>query len=108
MNAITERHLWTGLATGIAAIAAWFVATRTTLLLAYKGGTLSQVQGICDSGLGRLGRAMYTQAATNCNSVDSYSMWLNLLGFAGLLLAVASVAVLFYRSQHRPSETVTR
>jgi hypothetical protein len=102
---ITDRQLWGGVTTGLAAIAGWFAATHTTLLLAYRGGTLSQVQGICDSGIGQLGRAMSTQAAASCSQVDTYSMWLNLAGFAGLMLAIASAALLAYRAQHRPTLT---
>jgi hypothetical protein len=98
---ITDRQLWGAVATGLAAIVGWFAATHTTLLLAYRGGSLSQVQGICDSGLGQLGRAMSAQAEASCSQVDTYSMWLNVAGFAGLMLAIASAALLAYRSQHR-------
>jgi hypothetical protein len=98
---VTDRQLWGGVATGLAVIAGWFTATHTTLLLAYRGGSLSQVQGICDSGLGQLGRAMSAQTAARCSQVDSYSMWLNVAGFAGLMLAIASAALLAYRAQHQ-------
>ncbi len=107
---ITDRDLWTGLTIGLAAIAAWFLATRTTLFLAYgTSGTphdLAQAQSMCDGGLGQFARALNAQAAANCTSVDTYAMWLNLAGFAGLLLAAASVAVLAYR-HNRPSAATT-
>jgi hypothetical protein len=103
----TDRRFLAGLITGIAGIVIWFVATRTTLLLAYRGGSLSQVQAICSSGIGQLGRIMSTQANAECASIDRYAMWLNVLGFAALLLVIGSAGVLIYRAMQRPSAAST-
>ena len=97
MNA--HRRPWTGIAIGLALIAVWYAVTRTSLILAYRGGTLSQVQGICDSSIGRFSRALSAQGAANCNHIDSLSTWWNAAGFAGLFLAIACAGWLIYQSQ---------
>jgi hypothetical protein len=99
---VTRKRIpwtWAGITAGLILIAVWFAVTRTTLVLAYRGGTLSQVQGICDSSLGRFGRAMSAQGAAGCNHIDGLATWWNAAGVAGLLLIVASAAVLIYQSQ---------
>jgi hypothetical protein len=73
---VTGRQLWYGIAAGLLMIMGWYAATRTTLLLAYgRGGklTLHQVQGICDSASGQIGRALSGPAAANCGSVHNYT-----------------------------------
>lgn len=106
---ITDRQLRAALIIGLAAIVVWFAATRTTLLLAYGKNssplTLNQVQGVCDSSMGLIARNLSAQGAANCASVDIYSMWLNVAGFAGLMLAIASAALIAYRSQHQPARS---
>ena len=103
---MTARKLaWDGVIGGLFLIGAWFAATRTTFWYAYRGGSLSQVQGLCDSGLGRLSRALSAQGAAECSHIDSVSANWNITGFAGLLLAVASAAWLVYQAQHKPQVT---
>jgi hypothetical protein len=105
---VTDRQLWYGIAAGLLVITGWYAATRTTLLLAYgNGGTLNlrQVQGICDSAIGQIGRALSGQAAVNCGSVDSYAKWLNVTGVAGLFLTVTCGAFLRYRIEHRAASS---
>ncbi len=102
----TDRQLWYGIAAGLLVIMGWYAATRTTLLLAYGNGgslTLHQVQGICDSAIGQIGRALPVQAAANCGSAGNYATWLNITGAAGLFLAVTCGALLAYRIEHRPA-----
>ena len=99
---ITGTQLRIGAAAGIALIFAWFAATRTTLLLAYRGGTLSQVHAICDSSVGQLGRLMSARAATECSNIDNALTWWNVAGIAGVLLAAGCGALLAYRAAHRP------
>jgi hypothetical protein len=105
---VTDRQLWYGIAAGLLMIMGWYAATRTTLLLAYGNGgtlTLHQVQGICDSSIGQIGRALPVQAAVNCGSVDGYAKWLNVTGAAGLFLTVTCGALLRYRIEHRPASS---
>jgi hypothetical protein len=104
---VTDRQLWYGIAAGLLVIMGWYAATRTTLLLAYGNGTLTlhQVQGICDSAIGQIGRALSGQAAVNCGSVDSYAKWLNITGVAGLFLTVTCGALLRYRIEHRAASS---
>jgi hypothetical protein len=97
MNA--RQRPWAGIIIGGALITLWYIANRTTLVLAYKAGTLSQVQGICDSNLGRLGRAFSAQGAAECSHIDSLSTWWNAAGFAGLLLILACAGWLIYQAQ---------
>lgn len=104
---ITKRHLWTGMITGVALIIAWFAAMHTKLLYAYRGGTLSQVHAVCDSGIGQFGRLMSARAAAECNSIDNTVTWWNVAGVAGLLLALACGGLLIYRAQHKPSAAST-
>lgn len=94
-----DQNLAGWLTVGLVLIAAWYLATRTTLLFAYRAGTLAQVQSLCDSGLGRIARGMSAQGAARCGHVDSLAMWLNLAGIAGVLLVVgvAGYAVLARR-----------
>jgi len=99
---ITRRDLRIGAAIGGALIAAWFAATRTKLLYAYRGGTLSQVHAVCDSGIGQFGRLLNTTAAAECNSIDNAVTWWNVAGAAGLLLTAACGIMLIYRAQHKP------
>ena len=94
---------WKGIVIGGGLVVAWYIATRTTIVLAYKAGTLSQVQGICDSSTGRLARALSAQGAADCSHIDSISMWWNLAGFAGLALVIGCGAWLIYRSQRTSS-----
>jgi hypothetical protein len=104
----TDRQLWYGIAAGLLMIMGWYAATRTTLLLAYGNGgtlTLHQAQGICDSAIGQIGRALSAQAAVNCGSVDSYAKWLNITGVAGLFLTVTCGATFGYRIEHRPASS---
>jgi hypothetical protein len=61
------------------------------------------VQGICDSAIWQIGRALSVQAAVNCGSVDGYAMWLNVTGVAGFFLTVICGALLGYRIEHRPA-----
>lgn len=103
---ITDRQLWYGIAAGLLMIMGWYAATRTTLLLAYGNGgnlTLHEVQGICDSAIGQIGRALSVQAAANCGSAGNYTSWLNITGAAGLFLTVTCGALLAYRIEHRPA-----
>jgi hypothetical protein len=103
---ITGRQLWYGIAAGLLMIMGWYAATGTTLLLAYgRGGnlTLHEVQGICDSAIGQIGRGLSGQAAVNCGSVHSYATWLNITGVAGVFLTVACGALLAHRIEHRPA-----
>ncbi|HEV8275798.1 MAG TPA: hypothetical protein VGQ26_08895 [Streptosporangiaceae bacterium] len=105
---VTDRQLWYGIAAGLLVIMGWYAATRTTLLLAYGNGgtlTLHQVQGICDSAIGQIGRALPVPAAVNCGSVDGYAKWLNVTGVAGLFLTVTCGAFLRYRIEHRPASS---
>lgn len=83
-----DQSLAGWLTVGLALIGGWFVATRTTLLFAYRAGTLAQVQSLCDSTLGRVARDMTTTAASNCAHADSLAMWLNLAGITGVLLVI--------------------
>jgi hypothetical protein len=96
---VNAKLAWGGVVTGLILIAAWYAITRTTLILAYRAGTLSQVQGLCDSNLGRLSRAMSSQSAFTCGHIDSLSTWCNAAGFAGLLLILACAGWLIYQSQ---------
>ena len=103
---VTGRQLWYGIAAGLLMIMGWYAATRTTLLLAYGHGgnlTLHEVQGICDSASGQIGRGLSGQAAANCGSVHSYATWLNITGVAGVFLTVACGALLTHRIEHRPA-----
>lgn len=97
MNA--QQRPWAGIIIGGALIALWYIATRTTLVLAYKAGTLSQVQGLCDSNIGRLSRALSAQGAADCNHIDGLSTWWNAAAFAGLLLIVGCAGWLIYQHQ---------
>lgn len=96
-----DKNLRSILALGLVLIAGWFAATHTTLIYAWKGGSLSQVQSICDSGLGRLSRGLSASGAAECSRIDSLSMWWNVAGFAGLLAAVVAGFLLIYRAQQR-------
>ncbi len=94
---------WLGVAAGLGLIAAWFAATRTTLLLAYGTPatgihTLAQAQGLCDSSIGQYARTLSAQGAANCSGVDAVSMHWNIAGFAGLLLAISCGVLLAYRA----------
>ena len=105
---ITGRQLWYGIAAGLLMIMGWYAATRTTLLLAYGHGgnlTLHEVQGICDSASGQIGRALSAPAAVNCGSVDGYAKWLNVTGAVGLFLTVTCGALLRYRIEHRAASS---
>lgn len=104
---------WAGIAAGLALIAAWYAATRTTLLIAYGSPaagtrTLAQVQGICDSSFGTFARTMSAQGAAGCGHIDSLSTSWNAAGFAGLLLAAAAGIVLIYRAQRPRGDTASR
>jgi hypothetical protein len=99
---ITSTQLRLGATAGVALIAAWFAAMHTTLILAYKGGTLAQVHAMCGSSIGQFGRLLNTIAAAECNSIDNTVTWWNVAGAAGLLLAVTCGATLLYRAQHKP------
>jgi hypothetical protein len=101
MNA--SQRPWAGIIIGGGLIAIWYIATRTTLVLAYKAGTLAQVQGLCDSNLGRLSRAMNAQGDAACTHIDGLSMWWNLAGFAGLALVVGCGIWAAYLAQHKPT-----
>jgi hypothetical protein len=101
---VTGRQLWYGIAAGLLMIMGWYAATRTTLLRACGNGgtlTLHQVQGICDSTIGQIGRALPVQALVDRGSVDGYDKWLNATGVAGLFLTVTCGAFLRYRIEHR-------
>lgn len=99
---------WTGAVLGIALIAGWFAATRTTMWNAYGNQdtgirTLSQAQGICDSDIGQLSRTMSVQGAANCAAIDHTAMLWNAAGFTGLLLLVICAVVLgFHAAGRRP------
>lgn len=94
-----DKNLRTVLALGLVAVAGWFAAVHTTLIYAWKGGSLSQVQGICDSSLGRFSQALSSNGAAECAHIDSLAMWWNLAGFAGLLAAGVAGFLLIYRAQ---------
>jgi hypothetical protein len=82
---VADRQLWYGIAAGLLMIMGWYAVTRTTVLFAYGNGgtlTLHQVQGICGSAIGQIGRALSGQAAVDCGSVDSYAKWLNITAVA--------------------------
>ena len=98
---MTSTQLRIGAAAGVALIFAWFAATRTTLILAYKGGTLAQVHAICGSSIGQFGRLLNHAAAAECNSIDNTLTWWNLAGAAGALLAFGCGALLTWRAQHK-------
>jgi hypothetical protein len=103
---VTGRQLWYGIAAALLMILGWYAATRTTLLLAYGHGgnlTLHEVQGICDSAIGQIGRGLSVQAKANCGSVHSYATWLTITSVAGVFLTVACGAVLAHRIEHRPA-----
>jgi hypothetical protein len=105
---VADRQLWYGIAAGLLMIMGWYAVTRTTLLFAYGNGgtlTLHQVQGICDSAIGQVGRALSGPAAVNCGSVDSYGKWLNITGVAGLFLTVTCGVTFGYRIEHRPASS---
>jgi hypothetical protein len=99
---VTSTQLRLGAAAGIALIAAWFAALHTTLILAYRGGTLAQVHAMCGSSIGQFGRLLNATAAAECNSIDNTVTWWNVAGAAGLLLAVTCGAMLLYLAQHKP------
>jgi hypothetical protein len=100
MNA--NQRPWAGIVIGGGLIALWYIVTRTTLALAYRGGTLSQVQGMCNSNLGMVSRAMSARGDAACNHISALSTWWNLAGFTGLALILGCGAWLIYRSQHKP------
>lgn len=97
-----------GAVLGVALIAVWFAATRTTMWNAYGNQdtgirSLAQAQGVCNSDIGQISQTMSAQGAANCAGINHTAMLWNAAGFAGLLLAIISVAMLAYRAQHRPS-----
>jgi hypothetical protein len=94
-----HQRPWAGIIIGGGLIALWYIATRTTLVLAYRAGTLSQVQGLCNSNIGMVSRAMSAQGDAACNHIGTVATWWNAAGFAGLLLVLGCAGWLVYQSQ---------
>lgn len=66
----------------ILAAAGWALG-HTTLLVAWKAGNASQVNGLCASGIGQLGQAVNAGLRNSCGQVALYeqaSGWLIILG----------------------------
>jgi hypothetical protein len=88
---------WAGLIAGAALIIAWYLATRTTLIIAYGAGSMSQAQSLCGSGFGYLARGMSPKTDLACSHITSDMNWWNLAGFAGLALLAGCAAWLIWQ-----------
>jgi hypothetical protein len=82
---------WVTVAGVITAIAGYALG-QTTLLVAYTGGrTVSQVNGLCTSAIGRLGQAMSSRTAGNCGQVAMYEQAHGWLIIAGVLAIAGGI-----------------
>jgi hypothetical protein len=71
------------IAAGVILAAVGWILGHTTLLVAWQGGTASQVNGICTSAAGQLGQVMIAGLRGSCSQIALYeqaSGWLIILG----------------------------
>jgi hypothetical protein len=93
---IEHQRRWTPawvIVTGAILACAGYALGQTTILVAYTGGrTVSQVNGICASGIGQLGQAMSTTVSQRCGQVAMYEQihgWLIIIGVVAVAAGIA-------------------
>jgi len=94
-DVIRPQRKWTPgwvIATGVLLAAAGYALGQTTLLVAYKGGTVSQVNGICTSALGQFAQVLRPAAAGGCGQIAMYEQLHGWLIVAGVLTMAGGVA----------------
>jgi hypothetical protein len=84
-------HRWM-VAVGLGMILAWIVVPSVPGVILV--GSLRHANSVCGSGLGTLAQAMNGEAASGCARAANWMTFFNVVGFAGLALAVAGVVLI--------------
>jgi hypothetical protein len=99
-----EQRKWVPawvIAAGVIITAAGWALGHTTLLVAWKGGTASQVNGICTSGIGQLGQVVNAGLRGSCGQVALYEQASGWLIVLGVLVTAGGVAWAIWQQQRK-------
>lgn len=87
ITALAGRHDYRWMVgAGLGMILAWIVAPSVPGIIFH--GSVRQVSSMCTSGVGALAQAMNAKAASGCSAVVNWMTFFNVVGFAGLVLAI--------------------